>query len=58
MGFGALLVGYYDNEGDFRYAGKVGTGFDHRRLLDLRAQLNARAATERPDPGGPGRPDQ
>jgi bifunctional non-homologous end joining protein LigD len=41
QGFGALLVGYYDN-GRLRYAGKVGTGFSdrllktlHRTLLDL-----------------------
>jgi bifunctional non-homologous end joining protein LigD len=38
-GFGALLVGYYDGSGDrgggLRYAGKVGTGFDHRVLADL-----------------------
>ncbi|MDX6324706.1 MAG: bifunctional non-ous end joining protein LigD [Nocardioidaceae bacterium] len=33
-GFGALLVGYYE-DGKLRYAGKVGTGFDHRMLTDL-----------------------
>jgi bifunctional non-homologous end joining protein LigD len=33
-GFGALLVGYYA-DGKLRYAGKVGTGFDHRMLTDL-----------------------
>ncbi|MEU9213212.1 non-homologous end-joining DNA ligase [Streptomyces sp. NPDC048415] len=39
VGFGALLLGYY--EGDrLRYAGKVGTGFDRRTLLDLRARLD------------------
>ena len=32
--FGALLVGYYE-DGDLRYAGKVGTGFDHKTLKDL-----------------------
>ncbi|MGW0686875.1 non-homologous end-joining DNA ligase [Streptomyces sp. NPDC002754] len=38
-GIGALLIGYY--EGDrLRYAGKVGTGFDRRTLLALRAQLD------------------
>jgi bifunctional non-homologous end joining protein LigD len=31
---GALLVGYYDN-GDFVYAGKVGTGFTEKMLEDL-----------------------
>jgi bifunctional non-homologous end joining protein LigD len=47
-GFGALLMGYYDNEGAFHYAGKVGTGFDHRLLVDLRNQLNAKAAADSP----------
>jgi len=38
MGFGALLVGYY--EGDrLLYAGKVGTGFDTATLLDLHRRL-------------------
>lgn len=38
VGLGALLVGYYD-AGDLVFAGKVGTGFDTRLLLDLRARL-------------------
>jgi bifunctional non-homologous end joining protein LigD len=33
--FGALLVGVYDDEGRFRYAGKVGTGFDANMLKML-----------------------
>ncbi len=37
-GFGALLVGYY-RDGDLAYAGKVGTGFDHRMLADLSARF-------------------
>lgn len=38
VGFGALLMGYY--EGDrFRYAGKVGTGFDAKLLRSLHARL-------------------
>lgn len=37
-GFGALLVGYYDGD-ELQYAGKVGTGFDDRTLLDLRDRL-------------------
>jgi bifunctional non-homologous end joining protein LigD len=40
VGFGALLVGYFDGD-DFVFAGKVGTGFDTRLLLDLRARLDA-----------------
>jgi bifunctional non-homologous end joining protein LigD len=37
--FGALLVGYYDDQGTLRYAGKVGTGFDHHTLRDLGERL-------------------
>jgi bifunctional non-homologous end joining protein LigD len=36
--FGALLVGYWEND-RLRYAGKVGTGFDHRLLQQLGKQL-------------------
>jgi bifunctional non-homologous end joining protein LigD len=44
-GFGALLVGYYD-EGQLRYVGKVGTGFTSDTLAALAARL---AEVERPD---------
>jgi bifunctional non-homologous end joining protein LigD len=40
VGLGALLVGYYEG-GDFVFAGKIGTGFDTKLLLDLRARLDA-----------------
>jgi DNA ligase D-like protein (predicted ligase) len=40
VGLGALLVGYCDSS-DFVFAGKVGTGFDTKLLLDLRARLDA-----------------
>ncbi len=40
VGLGALLVGYHDKE-DFVFAGKVGTGFDTKLLLGLRARLDA-----------------
>ncbi len=40
VGLGALLVGYYDGD-DLIFAGKVGTGFDTRLLLELRARLDA-----------------
>ncbi|HEX2217854.1 MAG TPA: non-homologous end-joining DNA ligase [Gemmatimonadales bacterium] len=36
---GALLVGYYDDEGALRYAGKVGTGYDQDTLELLRRRL-------------------
>jgi ATP-dependent DNA ligase len=39
VGLGALLVGYFEGD-DFVFAGKVGTGFDTRLLLDLRARLD------------------
>jgi bifunctional non-homologous end joining protein LigD len=39
VGLGALLVGYFERD-DFVFAGKVGTGFDTKLLLDLRARLN------------------
>ena len=39
-GLGALLVGQHQDE-EFVFAGKVGTGFDTRLLIDLRARLNA-----------------
>src|SRR6266540_7265881 len=39
VGLGALLVGYFEND-DFVFAGKVGTGFDTKLLLDLRARLD------------------
>ena len=40
VGLGALLVGYFEDD-DFVFAGKVGTGFDTKLLLDLRAALDA-----------------
>ncbi len=39
-GFGALLVGYHE-EGQLRYAGKVGAGFDRPLLTTLVRQMNA-----------------
>jgi bifunctional non-homologous end joining protein LigD len=40
VGLGALLVGYYEGD-DFVFAGRIGTGFDTRLLLDLRQRLDA-----------------
>jgi bifunctional non-homologous end joining protein LigD len=39
VGLGALLVGYCEGD-DFVFAGKVGTGFDTKLLLALRARLD------------------
>jgi DNA ligase D-like protein (predicted ligase) len=47
VGFGALLLGYYDRDGDLVYAGKVGTGFGRETLLSLHGRL---AGIERGDP--------
>jgi bifunctional non-homologous end joining protein LigD len=46
--FGALLVGYYDDGGTLRYAGKVGTGFDHHTLQTLGAQMRELEQDESP----------
>jgi bifunctional non-homologous end joining protein LigD len=46
-GFGALLLGYYDQDRKLAYAGKVGTGFNQRTLDSLHAAL---AALERDQP--------
>jgi len=40
VGLGALLVGCLEGS-DFIFAGKVGTGFDTKLLLDLRRRLDA-----------------
>jgi bifunctional non-homologous end joining protein LigD len=40
VGLGALLVGYYEGS-DLVLAGKIGTGFDTKLLLDLRRRLDA-----------------
>ena len=37
---GALLLGYYDDDGSLRYAGKVGTGFSEAELDRLDARLS------------------
>lgn len=46
VGLGALLVGYFE-DGELFFAGKVGTGFDTKLLLDLRGRLDA---LEQPTP--------
>ncbi len=47
VGLGALLVGYYEGN-DLVFAGKVGTGFDTKMLMDLRARFDAAEVTESP----------
>jgi ATP-dependent DNA ligase len=55
VGLGALLVGYYEGT-DFVFAGKIGTGFDTRLLLDLRARLDALETASPPFTKGVGLP--
>jgi bifunctional non-homologous end joining protein LigD len=45
--FGALLLGAYDGDA-FRYAGRVGTGFDERTLQRLGGRLEAHARPTSP----------
>jgi bifunctional non-homologous end joining protein LigD len=47
-GLGALLVGYYDDEGNLRYAGRVGSGFDDREIADLQRALGELATQASP----------
>ena len=55
VGLGALLVGYYDS-GDLVFAGKIGTGFDSKMLLDLRGRLDKLEITTPPFTPGKGLP--
>lgn len=55
VGFGALLVGYWSDDGDGRalhYAGKVGTGYDHQTLRELRTRLQRLERETPPFPDG------
>ncbi|MEJ2603837.1 MAG: non-homologous end-joining DNA ligase [Gammaproteobacteria bacterium] len=49
-GFGALLVGYYE-DGELRYAGKVGTGFDDETLNDLHDRMHRMERSDSPFAG-------
>jgi bifunctional non-homologous end joining protein LigD len=55
VGFGALLVGYYEGD-DFVFAGKVGTGFDTKLLTELRARFDATEIATTPFTKGTGLP--
>ena len=46
-GFGALLVGHFD-DGGLAYAGKVGTGYNELLLRDLRAELDGLSRADAP----------
>jgi bifunctional non-homologous end joining protein LigD len=53
--FGALLVGYHEGD-DLRYAGKVGTGFDHHTLEMLGDKMEALRRSKTPFTAGSGLP--
>jgi bifunctional non-homologous end joining protein LigD len=55
VGLGSLLVGYYEHD-DLVFAGKVGTGFDTKLLLDLRKRLDALELAQPPFTKGIGLP--
>jgi bifunctional non-homologous end joining protein LigD len=48
VGFGALVLGYYDEDGTLRYAGRCGTGYDTRLLNQLRRRLDALPKAPKP----------
>ncbi len=61
VGFGALLLGYYDSDGNLVYAGKVGTGFDNETAAQPARPAGAawsattrRSAEARPCPAAGG----
>ena len=45
---GSILLGHYDADGEFEYAGKVGTGFSDRDLDELIARLRPLARQGNP----------
>jgi bifunctional non-homologous end joining protein LigD len=47
VGLGALLVGYFEGE-DLVFAGKIGTGFDTKLLLELRRRLDTLVIPQTP----------
>jgi ATP-dependent DNA ligase len=55
VGLGALLVGYFDGD-DLVFAGKIGTGFDTKLLLELRARLDRIEVSKTPFTKGQGLP--
>ena len=55
VGLGALLVGYFEG-GEFVFAGKIGTGFDTKLLLDLRKRLDKLEIAQKPFTKGTGFP--
>jgi bifunctional non-homologous end joining protein LigD len=48
---GALAIGFYDDEGELRYAGKVGSGFTHAELTRVQRLLEPLAREDSPFTG-------
>ncbi len=38
--FGALVLGYFDDKGEMKFAGHVGTGFDEAGLVEMKKRLD------------------
>jgi len=55
VGLGALLLGYFEGD-DLWFAGKLGTGFDTKMLVSLRAELDALEIPKPPFTKGKGLP--
>jgi bifunctional non-homologous end joining protein LigD len=55
--FGALLLGYYNDQDELIYCGKVGTGFTHQSLAEMSNELGTRRTDQKPFAVGPPRPD-
>jgi len=55
-GLGALLLGYYTEDAQLVFAGKVGTGFTHQSAIDLRHTLNRLERRASPYAAPPPRP--
>ncbi len=49
-GVGSLLLGTYDREGVLRYAGNVGSGFNHASLMEVKKRLEQLRTDESPFP--------
>ena len=47
-GFGALLLGVHDAQGELQYAGRVGTGFDQALLDQIEQRLKKRSRSRSP----------
>ncbi|MGK5080584.1 DNA ligase D [Janthinobacterium sp. HLX7-2] len=53
-GIGSLLLGVHDEDGELRYAGNVGSGFDEASLRELRRRLDALSVETSPFTGKAG----